>query len=35
MPKTVFYASVGPEITRFDIDIADAALVKRDAVTLA
>ena len=34
MPKTVFYTSVGPDLTLFDIDIADAALVKRGAVTL-
>ena len=32
--KTVFYTSVGPEMTLFDIDIADAALQKRGAVTL-
>lgn len=34
MPKTVLYASVGPELALFDIDVADAALVKRGAVTL-
>ena len=34
MPKTVLYASVGPELTLFDIDMADAALAKRGAVTL-
>src|SRR6267378_3702960 len=34
MPKTVLYASVEPEFTFFDMDIADAALVKRGAVTL-
>jgi 6-phosphogluconolactonase len=34
MPKTVLYTSVGPELTLFDIDIADAALAKRGAVTL-
>ena len=27
--KTVFYTSVGPELTLFDIDVADAALQKR------
>ena len=32
--KTVFYTSVGPELTLFDIDIADAALQKRGTVTL-
>ena len=32
--KTVFYTSVGPELTLFDIDIADAALQKRSTVTL-
>jgi 6-phosphogluconolactonase len=34
MSKTVLYASVGPELTLFDIDMANAALTKRDAVTL-
>jgi len=32
--KTVFYTSVGPDMTLFDIDIADATLQKRGAVTL-
>jgi len=32
--KTVFYASTGPEFTLFDVDVADAALQKRGAVTL-
>jgi len=32
--KTVFYTSVGPDLTLFDIDVADAALQKRAAVTL-
>jgi 6-phosphogluconolactonase (cycloisomerase 2 family) len=32
--KTVFYASIGPELGLFDIDVADAALQKRGAVTL-
>src|SRR5262249_1650742 len=27
--KTVFYASTGPELTLFDVDVADAALQKR------
>jgi len=34
MPQTVLYSSVGPELTLFDIDIADAALSKRGSVTL-
>jgi 6-phosphogluconolactonase len=34
MPKTVFYASVGPELSLFDIDVAGAALQKRNSVTL-
>lgn len=34
MPKTVFYASVGPELALFDMDVADATLVKRGSVTL-
>jgi 6-phosphogluconolactonase len=32
--KTVFYASVGPELALHDVDVADAALQKRSAVTL-
>jgi 6-phosphogluconolactonase len=32
--KTVFYASIGPELSLFEIDVADAALQKRAAVTL-
>jgi 6-phosphogluconolactonase (cycloisomerase 2 family) len=32
--KTVFYASVGPELARYDVDVAAAALQKRGAVTL-
>jgi 6-phosphogluconolactonase len=32
--KTVFYASVGPELTLYDVDVADAALRKRATVTL-
>jgi 6-phosphogluconolactonase (cycloisomerase 2 family) len=32
--KSVFYASVGPELALYDIDIADAALQKRGTVTL-
>ena len=34
MPKTVFYASVGPELTLFDVDTVDAALQERASVTL-
>src|SRR5947209_3660172 len=34
MPKTIFYTSVGPDLTLFDSDIADAALIKRGAVAL-
>lgn len=32
--KTVYYASIGPELSLYDIDIEDAALIKRGAVTL-
>ena len=32
--KTVFYASVGPELSLYDIDVEGAALTKRSAVTL-
>src|SRR5215510_2868078 len=32
--KTVFYASIGPELTLFDVDVADVALQKRSTVTL-
>ncbi len=32
--KTVYYASVGPELSLYDIDFADAALHKRSTVTL-
>ena len=34
MPKTVLYTSVGPELTLFDLDIANAELSKRHSVTL-
>lgn len=34
MPKTVFYASVGPVLTLYDLDIAEAALEKRSTITL-
>jgi 6-phosphogluconolactonase (cycloisomerase 2 family) len=33
MPKAVFYQSIGPELARYDIDVEDAALTRRDAVT--
>jgi 6-phosphogluconolactonase (cycloisomerase 2 family) len=32
--KTVYYASIGPELTLYDIDVDNAALLKRGAVTL-
>ena len=32
--KTVYYASIGPELTLFDLDVEGAALIKRSAVTL-
>ena len=32
--KIVFYGSVGPELTLYDIDVDDAALAKRSTVTL-
>jgi 6-phosphogluconolactonase (cycloisomerase 2 family) len=32
--KTVYYASVGPELSLYDIDFADAALAKRGTVLL-
>src|SRR5947207_2350349 len=32
--KTAFYASTGPELTLFDIDVGDGALQKRSTVTL-
>ncbi len=34
MSKTVYYASVGPVLTLYDIDIGAGALIKRSAVTL-
>jgi len=33
-PKTVYYASIGPELSLYDIDVDGAALIKRGAVTL-
>jgi len=32
--KTVYYASIGPELTLYDIDVDGAALIKRSTVTL-
>ena len=32
--KTVYYASIGPELTLYDIDVDGAAVIKRGAVTL-
>jgi 6-phosphogluconolactonase len=34
MTKTVYYASIGPELTLYDIDVEGAALAKRGAVML-
>jgi 6-phosphogluconolactonase len=34
MTKTVYYTSIGPELSLFDLDVEGAALIKRDAVTL-
>jgi len=34
MSKTVYYASVGPVLTLYDVDVAGAALTARGAVTL-
>lgn len=34
MLKTVYYASIGPELSLFDVDLAGATLIKRGAVTL-
>ncbi len=33
MKKPVFYGSVGPELTLYDIDVADAALTRRSTVS--
>jgi 6-phosphogluconolactonase (cycloisomerase 2 family) len=32
MSKTVFYQAIGPELTRYDIDVDGASLIRRDAV---
>jgi 6-phosphogluconolactonase (cycloisomerase 2 family) len=34
MPKAVFYQSIGPELSRYDIGVDGAALTRRDAVTI-
>lgn len=34
MSRTVYYASVGPVLTLYDVDVAQAALLKRSMVTL-
>ena len=34
MTKTVYYASVGPALTLYDVDVENAALTARDTVTL-
>jgi 6-phosphogluconolactonase (cycloisomerase 2 family) len=34
MPKTAYYASIGPNLTLFDIDVEAATLTKRSTVTL-
>src|ERR1700752_1242734 len=34
MSKTVFYASVGPVLTLYDLDVGGAALEKRSTITL-
>jgi 6-phosphogluconolactonase len=34
MPKTVYYASTGAELTLYDVDVDGAALTKRSTVTL-
>ena len=34
MAKTVYYASIGPELSLFDVDVDGAALNKRSSVTL-
>jgi len=34
MPKTVYYASIGPTLSLFDLDVEGAALIKQSSVTL-
>ena len=33
-PKAALYANVGADLTRYDVDVANAELIKRDTVTL-
>ena len=33
MPKSVFYQSIGPELSRYDIDVDGAALTRRESVS--
>src|SRR5258708_38405810 len=35
MTKNVFYASAGPELTLYSVDVDNAALIKRDTVSTA
>jgi 6-phosphogluconolactonase len=35
MPKAMFYQSIGPELWRYDIDVAGAALTRQTSVTIA
>jgi 6-phosphogluconolactonase (cycloisomerase 2 family) len=35
MPKAVFYQSIGPRLTRYDIDVESTALTERDSITIA
>jgi len=32
--KVALYASIGPELTQYDVDVDSATLTKRNAVTL-
>jgi 6-phosphogluconolactonase (cycloisomerase 2 family) len=32
MPKAIFFQSIGPDLTRYDIDVEGAALIRRDGV---
>jgi 6-phosphogluconolactonase len=34
MPRTVYYASIGPDLILYDVDVDGAKLIKRTAVTL-
>src|SRR5690349_8570012 len=33
MAQAVFYQGIGPELVRYDIDVDDAALTRRDAIS--